>query len=420
MLSKTLILIFSLALQAGAQNSGGKPIAFEDLDRLVREKNENVKAAEKSHLAERERKGYLGRSFLPKVSARAGDESYKVGSRSRERQGYWMLEGKLNIYHGGRDKIEGEIRDTNERIAKSELAGEYNRELVKARQTYWKLVGVGILIKDRQEALEKNEGHLSSSRRRRGAGLATNADTLQFELHKTLLRQELKKLVLEQDLLRNRLAVALGWPEHESLRVVDAFPHPKDHGAKIEDLVPNSNITLKIASERERRQRVRARQDGRWWLPQIDLYSSYGLPSIGDEYARAKAHQPEWIAGVQVGINLAEGLDQRREAKAKSLEAEAEKNRADYSLRQIVAADHELRHDLKLLHELIHDSDNDNAKAEDFLKITRSEYTRGVRNGPDLLEAFKNLYEFRQRRTALYQEYHETHAELMGLLATDQ
>ncbi len=100
-------------------------------------------------------------------------------------------------------------------------------------------------------------------------------------------------------------------------------------------------------------------------------------------------------------------------------DAEALKRRAAHKERETIAMDHELRHDLSLMHELIHDADKDVTTAEKFLKLTEDEYRRGVKNGPDLLGAFQQLYDFRQRRTDLYRNYYETYAELQALLAKE-
>ena len=412
------LLVFTANIHA--QMSGSKVIRFEDLPKLVRDRNENVKAAESIHLAQKERSGYFTRSFLPKVSAKAGNETFKTDSARTDNQNYWMLEGKVNLYRGGRDRLEEKVREANENIAKSQLSHETIRELTEARQTYWKLVGISKLIKDRREALGRNESHIKSSRRRSGAGISTNADTIQFELHETTLQQELKKMTLQQDLLRNRLSVAIGWDEHENLQVAEDFPHPPDNKEMFPKLNGRENIELKIASERQARELARSQQHQRWWLPQVDAYTSYGVPSLSDEFTRAIRNEKEWTAGLKVGLDLGEAFESRHEARAKAFEAQAEKNRANHRLREVIAADHELRHDLSLLHELIHDADKDITKAETFLKLTNSEYARGVKNGPDLLGAFQSLYEFRQRRTTLYQEYHETLAELTALLAKEE
>lgn len=406
----------SLAQQASRQT---KLVTFEELPRLVREKNENVQAAQSTLRAEEKRTGYLTRSFFPHISANFGGEEFKTGSDPMERQAYWKVEAKLNVYRGGRDSIENSVRGTNVRIAGSSFSREFQQELKEARQTYWKLIATTKLISDRKEGLEKNDMNLKSAQRRAGAGVATTADALQFELQKTLLTQELKKLQLQQDLLRNQLSVAIGLDEHEGLRVDSDFPHP-DEELKVAEIRPENNLEVKVLRERENAASLKRSQASRWWHPKIDIYSSYGLPSLSDEYTRAVRRDREWAAGIRIGLDLGEGFEMRNEAGANALDAESLQRRAAHKARETVAADHELRHDLKLLHELIHDADKNIEKTEKFLKLTEDEYRRGVKNGPDLLGAFNQLYEFRGRRTDLYRDYHENHAELIALLANEE
>lgn len=412
------VLMFSQPLLA--QNTGlTMRLAFDDLPRLVRDKNENVQAAQSTLKADKKRTGYLARSFLPQISADYGGEEFKAGREAVKRQNYWKVGAQLNLYRGGQDRIENSVRETNVRIAQTSYANEYQQELKEARQAYWKLVAITKLINDKKEAAEKNESNFRSARKRTGAGVATNADSLQFELKKTLLSQELKQLQLQQDLLKNKLSVAIGLDEHKNLEISSEFPHPED-AIKLANLNPKQTLEVKILTEQESVIKLKRDQSSRWWLPRIDAYSSYGLPSLSDEYTRALTKENEWNAGLRMTLNLGESFEMQNEAGARAQDAAAIKLRAAHKERETIAMDHELRHDLTLMHELIHDADKDVSTAEKFLKLTEDEYRRGVKNGPDLLMAFQQLYDFRQRRTDLYRNYYETFAELLALLAQDE
>ena len=67
----------------------------------------------------------------------------------------------------------------------------------------------------------------------------------------------------------------------------------------------------------------------------------------------------------------------------------------------------------------MHDADRDVQKAQNFLRLTQSEYTRGVKNGPDLLEAFSKLYAFRKRKIELNLEYQLAKSELESLTSNE-
>lgn len=393
-----------------------KVILFRDLPKLVRDKNENVQAADLSVQAFKERTGSLTRSFLPKVSAMAGNEELKAGS-SDDRQNYWKVEARMNLYRGGRDSLEDQIRSSRWSSAQNLRQLEFNSELKEARQVYWKIVAGEKILKDFQEALSKNEINLRSAIKRAGAGVTTAADAVQFELNRTLLNQDLKKQTLDLDLLRNRLSVALGLDSHETIQVESEFPHPDEDKIAVADLKPNENIEINSLKNREATEKLVSDQAGRWWLPKVDIYASYGIPSLKDEYTRALRRETEYYGGVMVGIVLGEGFDSRNESNARLLESRALEKRKSHKLRELTANDHELRHDMKLLHELIHDADKDIDKSARFVKLTETEYARGVKNGPDLLEAVRNHFEFRQKRYQLYREYFETKAELQSLVA---
>ena len=69
---------------------------------------------------------------------------------------------------------------------------------------------------------------------------------------------------------------------------------------------------------------------------------------------------------------------------------------------------------------MIRSADQDIKTAENFLKLTESEYARGVKNGPDMLEAVKTYYEFREKRIQYYRDYYSTQAEQESLLSEDK
>jgi outer membrane protein TolC len=409
-----VVMLFALETLGATE----RVVTFDDLPKLIKERNENVQAAEASLKASKARTGFLTRSFLPQISGSVGNEEFKTGSVASERKNFWAIHGRINLYRGGRDRLENEIRKSNEKRSHADYAVEVNSELKEARQAYWKLVAISKIIADRKEALDRNESFIKGSRKRAGAGVATNADALQFELQKTLLSQDLKKLTLEEDLLRNQLAVAIGLDEHENLRINGDFQHPPEE-LTIAEQDAKDNLEVKRLTSIQTTEGLKRDQASRWWLPKLDVYSKYGVPSLDDEYGTALRQDHEFSLGVILTLDLGEGLESRTDAQARSYEAIASEKRADHRLREVKAQDHELRHDLKLLHELIHDADRDIEKSEQFLKLTQSEYSRGVKNGPDLLDAVRNLYEFRERRTALYREYYETHAELAALTAKE-
>lgn len=393
-------------------------ISFEDLPKLVQEKNENVKAAKSTFRAHQERTGYLVRSFLPQFSLKGGTESAKYGSEARIEKGFWSVEGKINLFRGGRDSLEEDIRDQQTRMAHTQSMEEYQIELKEARKTYWEIVANQRIIQDIKDALITNDENIKSARRRTGAGVATNADTVQFELERTLLNQQLKKLIHEVDILKGHLATSLSLDDHKNMEISMEFPHPPDQIVKEDTINPKKDFRFGLLKQEEDLIALRQKQASRWWLPKLDLYSSYGIPQLSFDETRARAEDTEWFTGVLLTIDLGSALEDNSERQSQKWLADASGNRAKHRLREAASLNHELVHDLKLLHELIHDADRDIERALSFVKLTKSEYNRGIKNGPDLLEAYARYYEFRTRLSELYKAYHQTDADLQYQLSS--
>lgn len=413
-----LIGLIAITPHVSAEAVAPKRIAAADLPQLVAEKNENVGAAGATLKAQQERTGYLTRSFLPGFSAQLGTEQFKAEPEGAIGRPYWRLEARVNLYRGGKDALEEKARQASATGAQVAKDLEFQKELRDARKAYWGLVALNSLDADLELALSRNQGNLESAKRRTGAGVSTAADTLQFELRNTLLTQNRKKLLLERDMLRNRLSVALGLDEHENLEVADTFTHPPDDGHEVAPFDPKSSLQVKNVEAEKEALKFRAEKEKRWWHPSLEAYVGYGQPSLDDEYERAAQRRKEAVAGLRLGISLGEGFEQKAEAKALSFQNQALEQRVNRLRRETEATEHEIRHDMRFLHELIHDADKDIQTAERFVKLTLTEYNRGVKNGPDLLAASERYFEFRQRRTELFRSYYEAQAELLALSAT--
>jgi outer membrane protein TolC len=413
-------MLVSIPTLAQTKGGAGIRLSYEDLPRLVKEKNENVQAARSTLSANERRTGRLARSFLPSLNAHIGQEDFKTGPDPRKSQEYWKIGASINLYRGGRDRLEENYRESQVRKSQSEYSREFNDELKEARQAYWRLVAINLIIRDQEEAVNKNDLNLKSARRRTGAGVASNSDSVQFELQKSILTQNLKKMRLERDLIRNNLSVAIAVDEHESISVQEDFSPPDTNDFKSADLKIEEQLEYKIGKETEKSIALKKSQASRWWAPQVDVYANYGLPSLSDEYTRALDRHRETAVGIKLEFDINQGAEDFAESRARSFDEKSAGYRAAHRTREVVASDHELRHDLTLLGELIRDSNEDVKRAERFFKLTENEYARGVKNGPDLLQAFERLYGFRERRVSLNRDYQETKAELMSLNAKEE
>jgi outer membrane protein TolC len=401
---------------AAETSSSVKQISFTDINKLIMEKNEIVEASRKTLEAQGKRTGFLVRSFLPQISLNAGQEKFQLSQTAYDPLPYWRAEASLNIFRGGRDSLENDIRQNNYDLAKLNYSMGLTEELKEAQKNFFKILATNKLILEAKDALKKNESYIKAAQKRLNAGLATGSDTVQFELLKTSLEQSIKILELENDLSKNALSVALALDEHENIELEGDFPAVEMKSLKA--VTTNNQIDIQIQKNYETSNRLRSTQNNRWWLPKVDLYTSYGIPTLSEETTRALNRDQEVTAGVRLSLDLGTGADDAFESSAKSLEAEAAQLRTRHKRREIQAQLHELEHDLKVMAQMLTYSDQEIALAQKFLDLTYNEYNRGVKNGPDLIAAFQKMYETRTKKIEYYQRYLDAKTDL-NLLTAD-
>lgn len=400
------------------QNAAPVPVKFEDLGALIQKNNESLKAARVNVESQQERTGHLGRSFLPRLSAASGSESFREGSSTAENKGYWSVGASINLYRGSKDAQEESIRQETLSAARLDSGLIYQQELRDARLAFWQGLTYQKLIALKLDELKKNDENLQSARRRSGAGVATNADALQFELNRTLLEQSIRALELKLDLARNRLATLLGLDSHEGLVFAGEFS--LNEQPVLVSKNTQNNLEVQNLKSAQKIESLRADQASTWWRPKLDVYAKHGVPSLSDEYARALNSQTETYAGIVVSLDLGEGLDGFSEARSKRLAAKAAEFRTSKKIREVKALDQEIRHDLELTSVMIKENEKSLSKAREFLRLTQSEYARGIKNGPDLMSASKQLFEFQERFLELQRDLAMGRAALENLLAAEE
>lgn len=393
-------------------HAAAKPIsiALSDLNRLIEEKNENIKASRAMVESSRKRTGHLTRSFLPQVAATAGQESMSVTDLPGRRENFWRVGAQLNVYRGGRDKLEEDVRDKQLEISRMDAGRDKIVELKKATDAYWEIVTITKLLEFRKEELQQNEENIRSAAKRAGAGVATSADKYQFELNKAEIEQSMEQLALDLDFAKNKLSVTLGIDSHAELILSDTFPAITSQLPKPVDI--GQRLQVQAMRAREDADLARSRSYGRWWHPNLDLYASYGVPSLEDEYDRAVRGDRETVTGVRLSFDFGQGLRDQSEASAKALEAKAQQYRTSYAVRETASEEHELEHHMLKAVDLIAKTEKNLTKARSFLSLTKSEYQRGIKNGPDLMGASRQLFELYERKLLLTRQYLEHRAAL--------
>ncbi|HEX4925188.1 MAG TPA: TolC family protein [Bdellovibrionales bacterium] len=414
MTKAVLFILLGWAAEAGEPLS--LAVKFEELPRLIGEQNRLVRASRADLGAAETRTGALTRAFLPKLELRGGQETHKVGSLDTRTDPYWKAQAELNLYRGGRDRIESKQRLAERELAEASLSMEHKSELEKARKLYWQIAAFKELIAIQTEAIKANDEHLKAAKRKGAAGIATRADPLEFEMNRTLLEQDLKKLRLELDLAKNKLAVLIARDDHERFDVTTPLGHPPENEYQEANPAIGQVSDVRLLESRVSISKLESSKFARWWLPRVDLYGGTGLLTFRERDYAIEEDRREWFAGVKIELNFFDGLVSQNESRAKAAQAEGLRLRTEHRAHELAAQLHELKHDLRLQHDLLHDSGKTIEQAKQFLKLTLNEYGRGVKNGPDVLNAAQKYLEFQRNDIELRREYYWTQAEMLSVL----
>ncbi len=406
-----LLLLLSL-------NAFGTVVTEQNLESVYTE-NPDFKSVRSRMQAAEELKGSLTRSFLPKVMLSYGREKYTTGPYYWVNQPFGGVEAKVNVYNSGKDKLENQARDKEAAIASIDASIARSliiSEIRKAMAHYAYLVEVKAILVD---ATDINETNLKNAQKRINAGLATNTDLLDFKQQKIQLTQELENLNFEQGQVTRLIATLLGKSPQELIQVHFANIHPEHHHEANIATSPKTSLFVKkafLASEVAKLDQEKAK---RWWTPSFDLYS-YALRFTQKEREyREPGQRNDVTIGLRVsmpifdgGEGIREAAAQARLAKAKEFEARSQQLKVEREMQDAMKR-------LDLAHNLIHGAE-DNAKImSEYRKGILGEYSRGIKNSPDVLQASTRWIEAKTRFAEIKKNYQFARADalyLVGLL----
>lgn len=171
-------------------------------------------------------------------------------------------------------------------------------------------------------ALESARANLDVTRRRRDAGVLTDADALQARAALESARTRRIDAARGVADARDRLAVALGWPAGVVPVPVDtAFSLPETLGEPVADLHMSRRADLKASRATVEAAEARVSQARRARLPTVE-----GFARLETHSARAfSGIEDDWTVGFRLRVPLFTGFEvARRERAARSLREAAE------------------------------------------------------------------------------------------------
>lgn len=393
-------------------------LKFENLRTFLEEKSSRVRAAKFEHEAAQSRTGSLGRSFLPKLEVHAAHETFKFERSDWQTEPMFGAELRSNLYKGGQDQIDSEIRDLEaERraVIRNKVLSE---ELQSVRQKFWEIVSSNERIELLDSMLKINSENLIQAQRRIRGGVATETDRVEFEMKAVDLKRDLAEAKILREKWLRQLAVELGFDSKTELR----FPEKLQHTHDFEELLKHSSKDHEFLYRDElisgKQAELAASKSTRNWLPQVEAFAGFNRFNEREEIDSPDGlgRKEETVVGIRVRVNTDELMNLRREAIALKKEAAAQMERVEFQKRLVEAhVDSELA-ELRFLHDQVHDAEANIVRAERYYKMTQSEYVRGVKNSPDVLGASEKLFDSRMKRIELIREFQIAKSHVLAKL----
>lgn len=391
-------------------------LTFDHLPKLVSEKNQAVTGTSLVIESARTRTGYLGRSYLPTLGAEAGGERFQTGPYGYETQPYGHLETRLNLYRGGRDRLEGNIRERQVALTQADAQRVYAAELREARKAYWDLVSIRETANIIKESLSQNEKYLEMANRRISRGLAAETDRLEFEINRSQLREELESLNHAALLVQIRLAAVLGMPAETLFEAPESIEHAHDDALLVSSFNPAFHPDVETLDARSQSLELERMKEERWWTPSLDLYGGYHLYTLRDRDFLSRGRRADRAVGLRLNLGLFDGLQSQTDAKAFSIHAQGLSRQRRQREAAVDAQVRIAKKDLKHGHELIHYSEERIEQGKKYLARTFEEYERGVKNSLDVLGAAQKYLAYRRQYSDRRRDYQITKSALLALL----
>jgi outer membrane protein len=410
----TLRILVTISILSSSASAAKIDLTFEKLKEILEKRNSRVESTRLEVEAAKSRQGSLLRSFLPSVELSGAQESFAMGSRTQKTQPNYGAEVKVNVFNGGRDQIQSEIRDLTTQKREVQLERVFSEELQRARSLYWEIIYSQDHISLVEYSIKINNQNLTAAERRIRSGVATASDRFEFEMKSVDLKRDLDEAKLQLRNQKMELSIVLNVAPTDEIQINRQLGH--DHN--FEELLKHSPKDYAFLFKENELQSeataLNSKSQGRTWWPKLDAFASYRQFSEREKDFIQASERVETILGLKMTLNFPAGFESGREASALDFESQAHTKLMDYQRKEIEARIENEFLDLRLRHNQVHDAEENILRADQYYKLTQSEYSRGAKNSPDVLGASDKLYEMKHKRLEIIRDFQISKSNILA------
>ncbi len=408
------LLVFLVALPSAR----AEPVAirFEDLPRLVAAQNQNVMAGESFAAGARSQTGHYQRSYLPTVRAEGGGEIGKTGTFDTVIEPYGEIETRVNLFRGGKDRLEENILGAKARLSETNKSKTYFRELSRARLLFADALYCQEILKDLPKIAALTRSQLDMVQKQVAAGLTTESDRLGFEMFLNALKSEQLLQSEDYEHALSEMKAVLAMPAETEIKMATEV----QKGSEDELLILSPNLEnhqdVLILKKQAEIAGLQKKKADRWWTPAVDVYGGYALYTFRQIQFESIDERKAAFGGTNLTFQIFDGLHARTQGRALQHQAKGYALEAEQRRRELEALFEKLKHELVNRRKLMALISKNIQLGDKYLTMSSEEYRRGVKSGPQLLEALQKYWEEKRRLAEIRGEYLRIRSELMSLL----
>lgn len=392
----------------------------KDLPALIETRNGRIASSKAEIEASQTELGHLRRSFLPRLQLNVGYENTDGTPQSdvTNSYGYATALASVNVFNGGRDELLEKSRTAKVHRAQSELQNSKFTALTEARTLYWQILYQKEIITILDSALKLNETNLQSALKKIRNNLATKTDEIDFNQTKIQLTQDLQKakIILANNM--RGMAALLNHPLNTQYEVPELNVHEPEHTLdhfKEKEFTGDKHREIKILEAAKSSFDFESTLNSRWWTPQLDLYGA----KTTRFHSLDRTNEMDRDQGEILGLKLTfffDGFQTRATSVAQAYRTMSISHLREQRKLEIQSG-YDNSYQLYVLnHDLVHSAEENNKIAQRYYENVWGEYMRGIKNSPDVLQAFQRIVEAKLRYADIKKDYQIARAEIMGYL----
>lgn len=402
MFTSSKLLLFILFVGAAAR---AELLTSELVKEKVLRNNRHLQASSRISSAVEERRGYLLRSYFPRLEAQAGIETFTKEFRRESNDPFYGIEASINLFRAFKDYEKEKQIQSEVKAVQAERDEVYLDELHKAQESFWNVVyaleGISVLEKYQ----ELNRKNLSSARQRIAAGVAPRTDLVEFEMNDKILSQEKLRLEVLKATSEQRLKILMNEPKDK------AFLFPKIIPADVDDKGTKGKLnSLGLSSVRKTEALAAKSQSeshvaGKWWMPELDLITGYKQMNRRESSEFLPRDRQDYYYGVRLKMNLFDAAQSLTEKQTLAALAIAGDYKAEQTQRELEVEFENQQRQLQNLATQVRDAQSNQDMMKNYLESILREYGRGVKGSSEVLSASDRYYEYQKKFIELKRDY---------------